>query len=220
MGFENYKKDWSDPKYNNLFGEKTVVSNGCEVMNSEMGIFSRIKSLSHLRGSKLGDYSIVSNATYINDTDIGKFNSIGYGNYIGLWEHNLVVTTHSFYLYEGSGGFVDGYQSYEKDKIRTIIGNDVWTGANAVIVKGVKIGDGAIVGAGSVVTKDVPPYTVVIGNPARILRNRFNKEDISFLLKIKWWDFERELIQKMVDCKVWYSMEKFRNFIKKNNVLV
>ena len=218
VGFKNYKDEWIDPKFNNFFHKKSVVSSGCEVMNSEMGFYSRVKSLSHLRGSKLGDYSIISNATYINDTDIGKYNSIGYGNYIGLWEHNLVVTTHSFYLYEGSGEFVKGYQSYEKDTIRTTIGNDVWTGANAVILKGVTIGDGAVVGAGSVVTKDVPPYAIVVGNPSKILKYRFNKDDISYLLSIKWWNFERGIIKEMVDNDVWFSMEKFRNFIKKNNI--
>ena len=220
MSFKDYKKEWSKASYNNIFGEKTVVSQGCEVMNSKMGYYSRLKSLCHLRDSTLGDYSIVSNAAYINATDIGKFNSIGYGNYIGLWEHNLYVTTHSFYLYEGSGGFVEGYQSYEKDKIRTKIGNDIWTGANAVILKGVSIGDGAVVGAGSIVTKDVPPYAIVVGNPARIIKYRFNEKDISFLLKIKWWNFEHDLIQNMVDKKVWYSIEALKTFIKNNNIIM
>lgn len=218
MSFKNYKKEWSKESYNNIFGEKTFVSQGCEVMDSKMGYYSRLKSLCHLRNSALGDYSIVSNAAYINATDIGKFNSIGYGNYIGLWEHNLYVTTHSFYLYEGSGGFVEGYQPYEKDKIRTKIGNDVWTGANAVILKGVSIGDGAVVGAGSIVTKDVPPYAIVTGNPAKILRYRFNEKDIAFLKKIKWWNFERELIQDMVNNKVWDSIDKLKEYFIKNNV--
>ena len=172
MSFQNQKQKWSDKKYNNIFAEKTIVSENCEVMNSQMDYYSRIKALCHLRDSNLGDYSIISNSTYVNASDIGKFNSIGYGNYIGLWEHNLLVTTHSFYLYEGSGGFVKGYKSYEKDKVRTKIGNDVWTGANVVVLKGVNIGDGAVIGASSVVTKDVPPYAIVVGNPAKIIRYR------------------------------------------------
>ena len=212
MSFKGYKKKWTNKEFKNTFAEKTIVSEGCEVMNSRMGFYSRIKSFAHLRDSTLGDYSVVSNTTHINATDVGKFGSIGYGNYIGLWEHNLFVSTHSFYLYEGCGGFVKGYQSYEKDKVRTKVGNDVWTGANAVILKGVSIDDGAVVGAGSVVTKDVPPYAIVVGNPARVLKYRFNDEDIKFLLKVKWWNFERGIIQEMVNKKVWNSIDSFRGY--------
>ena len=219
MAFQDFKEKWKDKKYRNDFSDRTIVSEGCEIMGSDMGYYSRIKSYTHLRDSNLGDYSIISNFSVVSATDLGKFNSIGYGNYVGLWEHNLWVSTHSFYLYEGSGGFVKGYQSYEKDQIRTIIGNDVWTGANAVILKGVTIGDGVVVGAGAVVTKDVPPYAIVVGNPTRILRYRFNEEDISFLLEVKWWDFKRDLIQDMVDKKVWDSIDKLKKYVIDNNLV-
>ena len=85
-------------------------------------------------------------------------------------------------------------------------------------MKGVSIGDGAVVGAGSIVTKDVPPYAIVTGNPAKILRYRFNEKDIAFLKKIKWWNFERELIQDMVNNKVWDSIDKLKEYFIKNNV--
>ena len=71
----------------------------------------------------------------------------------------------------------------------TVVGNDVWFGRNCVILPGVKIGDGAIVAAHSVVTKDVAPYTLVGGNPAKPLKKRFDDELISLLLELKWWDF-------------------------------
>lgn len=70
----------------------------------------------------------------------------------------------------------------------TIIGNDVWIGQNAVILPGVQIGDGAIIGANSVVGSDVTPYAVVVGNPARLIKKRFDEELIAMLLKLKWWD--------------------------------
>ena len=213
MDIKDYKKKWESKKFNNSFSEQTVVSYGCEVVNSNMGYCSRIKPSCQLRDSNLGDYSIVSNSTYISATDIGKFDSIGYGNYIGLWEHNLYVTTHSFYLYETSGGFVKGYKNYEKDEIRTKICNDVWTGANVVILKGVCVGDGAIVGAGSVVTKDVPPYAIVVGNPARKLRYRFSKADIEYLLHVKWWNLKKEIIQDMTDKNLWDSLDRIKNYL-------
>lgn len=81
----------------------------------------------------------------------------------------------------------------------TVVGNDVWIGMNAVIMPGVKIGDGAIIGANSVVTKNVEPYTVVGGNPATIIKKRFDEQTIDALLNIKWWDWSIEKIEKNID---------------------
>jgi len=76
----------------------------------------------------------------------------------------------------------------------TIIGNDVWLGYNATIMPGIKVGDGAIIATNSVVTKDVPPYAVVGGNPATIIRKRFDDETINKLLEVRWWDWDIEKI--------------------------
>lgn len=85
------------------------------------------------------------------------------------WEHAMEGKTYPF-------------------KGNTVVGNDVWIGYNAVIMPGVTIGDGAIIGSCSVVTKDVPPYAIVGGNPAQVLRKRFSDEQIETLLEMKWWD--------------------------------
>ena len=77
---------------------------------------------------------------------------------------------------------------------KTIVGNDVWIGHGAFISSGIKIGDGAVIGAKSVVTKDVPPYAIVGGNPAKLIRYRFNEEVVKKFLKIKWWDWSDEKI--------------------------
>ena len=79
-----------------------------------------------------------------------------------------------------------------------IVENDVWIGYEAVILAGVTIGDGAIIGARAVVTKDVPPYTIVGGVPAKQIRKRFNEETIDTLLKFKWWDWSKERISKNI----------------------
>ena len=79
-------------------------------------------------------------------------------------------------------------KSYFKENSHTNIGNDVWIGTRSIINDGITIGDGAIIAAGSVVTKDVAPYAVVGGVPAKIIRYRFNDEDIEFLKKISWWN--------------------------------
>ncbi len=79
-------------------------------------------------------------------------------------------------------------------KGNTVIGNDVWIGNSATIMQGIKIGDGAIIGTNSLVTKDVKPYTIVGGNPAREIRQRFDDQTIEFLLELKWWDWTIEKI--------------------------
>ena len=80
-----------------------------------------------------------------------------------------------------------------------IVGNDVWIGYEAVIMQGVTIGDGAIIGTRGVVTKDVPPYAIVGGVPAKVIRKRFPEETIEKLLKVKWWDWEPERIKRNLD---------------------
>ena len=76
----------------------------------------------------------------------------------------------------------------------TIIGNDVWIGENATILPGVHIGDGAIIGANSVVAKDIDPYSIAVGNPCRVVKKRFDDETIEKLLELKWWDWDEERI--------------------------
>lgn len=81
----------------------------------------------------------------------------------------------------------------------TVIGNDVWIGMNSLIMPGVHIGDGAVIGANSVVAKNVEPYTIVAGNPIREIRKRFSEEEIKLLLETKWWDWDIEKIIKNID---------------------
>ena len=92
---------------------------------------------------------------------------------------------------------------YEDSKIRNnqpvIIGNDVWIGANVIILPGVRIGDGAILAAGAIITKDVKPYQIVAGNPAKQIRMRFDDETIRKLLKIEWWKWEHDKIEKNIE---------------------
>ena len=188
------------------------IGDSCVVAGSQLDDYSRLKPHVEFRDSVLGAYSYVSSFSVAARTRIGKFCSVAHGTFIGLWEHNTYVTTHSFYLFESSGGFVNGYTNYDRDAEWTHIGNDVWVGANAVVVKGVRVGDGAIIGASAVVTRDVPPYAIVVGNPARVLRYRFSEEDIAFLLTLRWWDLDRARLQEMVDLKLWVDFDRFKSY--------
>ena len=97
----------------------------------------------------------------------------------------------------------------------TIVGNDVWFGRECVVMPGVKIGDGAIIAAYSVVAKDVPPYTVFGGNPARLLKRRFDDELTALLLKLKWLDFEPEKLLEYLPLLCDSDLEKLRRTIKR-----
>ena len=78
----------------------------------------------------------------------------------------------------------------------TVIGNDVWIGQNVTIMPGVKVGDGCIIGTNAVVAKDIPPYSIAVGNPARVIKRRFEENTIERLLKLKWWDMPIETIEE------------------------
>ena len=208
---------WKKEELGNTISEKVSIHESCSVTGSHLGFYSRLKSNVEFRDSSLGQYSYISSSSVVNKTEIGKFSSIAPGCYIGLWEHNTATTTHSFYLYETSGGFCKGYKNYDKDHIVTNIGNDVWVGANVTILKGVSIGNGAIIGAGSVVTKDVEPFSIVVGTPAKHIKYRFSKHDVEFLINEKWWDFSRSILTDMVDKKVWDSIELLKQYINNRN---
>lgn len=134
---------------------------------------------------------------------IGKFCSIACGAKFIFTSANHTLSSLSTYTFPL---FFEEWNLEKKDitdswdnKGDIVIGNDVWIGFEAVIMPGVKIGDGAIIGTRAVVTKDVPPYTVVGGVPAKPIKRRFPDEVISSLLEIKWWDWEKERIKENID---------------------
>jgi len=127
--------------------------------------------------------------------EIGAFCSIASGVQIFLGgEHRTDwVTTYPFSKLWKAGQQIKGHPT---TKGNVIIGNDVWIGTEAVIMSGVHIGDGAVIGARSVVTKDVPPYSIAAGNPTRIVKKRFDNVVISRLLELKWWNWDDVKIEK------------------------
>jgi virginiamycin A acetyltransferase len=107
------------------------------------------------------------------------------------------VSTFPFYIFEK---WNENVPSMDKMTFKgdTVIGNDVWIGQNSTILPGVKIGDGVIIGTESVVGSNVEPYSIVAGNPAKIIRKRFDDEMIELMLKFKWWDLSAEEIIKLI----------------------
>ncbi len=126
---------------------------------------------------------------------MGKYCSIAGGVkiFLGGAHHTEWVTTYPFNALWESGRSVDSMTLTKGD---VLIGNDVWIATDAVVMSGVTVADGAVIGARAVVTKDVGPYEVVVGNPATTVKSRFDEATISSLLEIKWWDWEIERIEQ------------------------
>lgn len=133
---------------------------------------------------------------------IGKFCSIACGAKFMLTSANHKMSSLSTYpfpiFYEEWGLDVKDIRNAWDNKGDIIIGNDVWIGYEAVIMAGVTIGDGAIIGTRAVVTKDVPPYTIVGGVPAKPIRKRFDDATVERLIKLRWWDWEHEKIAQSI----------------------
>ena len=176
---------------------------------------------------------IVGDFSYIADSDfeshvthhyewnndkliIGKFCQIASGvEFVmnGANHQMNAVSTFPFYTLEGWDMEPPAMADLPL-KGDTVIGNDVWIGQNSTIMPGVHIGDGAIVGANSVVGKDVSPYTIVVGNPANVLRKRFDDEMIELLVKFKWWDRSIEEINTLIPILTCSDIEKVKTKIR------
>ena len=193
-------------------GEYVQVFDEAEVIKSKIGSYAFIDKYTRVEHSALGDrvrlernnqivysnlgrYCYTGGNTIIKNADLGSFNSIAWNVSIGGNTHDLNhITTHSFLVYSKWNMGGDGNWGFVKKKCE--IGHDVWIGASANILRGVSIGNGAVIGAASVVTRDVPPYAIVVGNPARVIRLRCKEEWIERLQQLRWWELPEEIIRE------------------------
>jgi acetyltransferase-like isoleucine patch superfamily enzyme len=145
----------------------------------------------------IGEYTygepLIYDGRNASKLSIGKFCSIAFDVHIMLSGNHRTdwVTTYPFSDFRAFRAFL-GHPSSKGD---VVIGNDVWIGRSAKILSGVTIGDGAVIGTEAVVAKSVPPYSIFVGNPARLVKKRFSDSQIENLLEIKWWDWEFEKIK-------------------------
>jgi acetyltransferase-like isoleucine patch superfamily enzyme len=168
---------------------------------SKISLKTKVNRFARIRNSAVGDYSYIGPSTRIDNTDIGKFCSISWNCCIGLESHGLSsISTSPIFTekYNGTGSTWLLKEPEKTQPTRSSIGNDVWIGVNAIILSGLQIGDGSVIGAGAVVTKDVPPYAIVGGTPAKVIGSRFPQDIVQKLLEKKWWDAPEDEIKKNI----------------------
>ena len=162
-----------------------------------------------LKNTQIGFLSFIGAGCLFNNTVIGKYCSIAADVHVVSGNHpsSIYVSTHPVtystrkfagFSYGSENTFNEYSYATNSEKRACVIGNDVWIGYGARILNGVRIEDGAIIAAGAVVTKDVPPYAIVGGVPAKLIRYRFNEDDIQFLLNLKWWDKDETWIREHI----------------------
>lgn len=134
--------------------------------------------------SGIGSYTYIGRNTHITKTKIGRYCSIANNVSIGQGEHPIDKISTSAKFYDNPWEILT--------KTDCTIESDVWIGVDAIVLRGVKVGVGAVIAANTVVTKDVPPYGVMVGAPARLIRYRFNEEQRSLILESRWWEKSRE----------------------------
>lgn len=183
----------------NIFNPRISILSRIE--ESEVSKKAKIYRGVILNHSKIGDYTYIAPKTRVVYTEIGKFCSIAEGSFIGLPAHpiSLISSSPIFISPINALGmkWVENSIKFSEHK-EVKIGNDVWIGAKTMILGGITVGDGAIIGAGAVVTKDVPPYAIIGGVPAKLIRYRFEKNVVEDLLKSKWWNLSEENIKSNI----------------------
>lgn len=176
-------------------GERPSIHRTASVRDSHFGRFCEVGARTKVAESSFGDYSYVVNDSDIHYATLGRFCSIAAHTRLNPGNHPLDRVALNHFTYRSSayglGADEPGFFDWRRAS-RVTLGHDVWIGHGAVVLPGVTLGTGAAVGAGAIVTRDVAPFTVVVGNPARIVRARFSDAVIEALQRIAWWDWPHE----------------------------
>lgn len=166
------------------------------VRKSKIDRTSKIEAGCNISHVKMAKHSFCGYDCEIIHAEIGMYTSIASGVIIGGARHPMEWAGMSPVFYAGRDSIKKKFAEHELPMAKTTtIGNDVWIGRSAILMSGIRVGDGAVIGAGSVVTKDVPPYAIVAGNPAKIIRHRFSPSIINELEQIQWWNLPEDKLR-------------------------
>lgn len=179
---------------------KPTIDPTARLNDVKFGAFCEVGARTILQEVSMDDYSYVVNDAQITYTGIGKFCSIAAMTRINPGNHPVQRATQAHFTYRASAYFEGGNDDAEffawRRSHHVAIGHDVWIGHGAIVLPGRNVGIGAVIAAGAVVTKEVPAYTIVAGNPARAIRRRFPEAIADRLMELAWWDWDHEMLRR------------------------
>jgi acetyltransferase-like isoleucine patch superfamily enzyme len=177
--------------FESQFGNNVTVLEDCRIFESRFEGNNVIYDRCMLAKVSVGAYSYLAIDASVNNLEVGRFCSIGPNLKCGYGIHptNYVSTSPVFFSTRKQCGITFAESDYFVEQQTTVVGHDVWIGANVYLKDGVNVGHGAVIAAGAVVAKDVPPYAIVGGVPAKVIRLRFNEDVVAELLSIEWWNW-------------------------------
>jgi phosphonate metabolism protein (transferase hexapeptide repeat family) len=184
-------------------GNEPAIHETAAIRDVKLGKYTEIGARTKFVESTLGDYSYIVNDGDVIYTTIGKFCSIAAHARINPGNHPMHRITQAHFTYRASRyfeGATDEARFFDWRRAHpVVIGHDVWIGHGVVILPGRTIGTGAVVAAGSIVTKDVAPYTIVAGNPARVIKRRFPEDIADRIERLAWWDWEHDRLHAALE---------------------
>lgn len=182
-----------------LLSTTPLIHPSALVQDSHLGAYCEVGARTLLTEVTMEDYSYIVNDGQMTYTEVGKFCSIAAMTRINPGNHPMQRATQAHFTYRASAYFPGEPDEAEffdwRRGNRVRIGHDVWIGHGAVILPGRSVGIGAVIAAGAIVTKDVPAYTIVVGNPARIVRRRFPEDVAERLTQLAWWNWSHESLR-------------------------
>lgn len=196
---------------NKIKRQKSVLEKGSRIDHRTlMDGTNLLGEYASFKSSHMGKYSYVSKGADLYRADMGSFTCVGpyVRNVAGAHPTDTFISLHPAFYSERET--VKGHFAKDTsfDEIKTVdsegkytvkIGNDVWIGAGALLLDGITIGDGAVIGANSLVTEDIPPYAIAYGSPAKVVKYRFSEEEINKLLSLKWWNKDEDWLKENVE---------------------
>ncbi len=182
-----------------MLSVEPTVDPTAKLKDVRLGAYCEVGARTILQEVTMGDYSYVVNDAQITYTTIGKFCSIAAMTRINPGNHPMHRATQAHFTYRASAYFPgesDDAEFFEWRRAHHVdVGHDVWIGHGAIVLPGRNVGTGAVVAAGAIVTKDVPAYTIVAGNPARTIKLRFPETIAGRLIELAWWDWNHEALR-------------------------